>query len=344
MAAVLLAPVAAVAAEAPTTSREELMQKWDINRDGKVDEGEADVARSRMRRARIDAQMNSGTDPLTGRPRVPLDPVTGRPTQSAAGADAEDGGLILVPGNGERPLGLGGAAAHDATPAKPAAKDRDPLPGTRVTVPSVGVPSVQPRSPSGAGPNGGAPQPPATAGGGAAGDAAGRARLRPGMPPPLNPQASGAGQQARPRTLNPQARTAAPGEQGPQAAPGRPGIISGGVRAGAPAGRPGYGAGGPPTDLNAGRLPGGLPQTRGTPPATAGAAGTPRLGPGMQPRATVPGRSVATPSTQPGASGTPTLRPGMRPQVPLPGAGRSQAPATTPPRVPRVTPDDFYGR
>jgi hypothetical protein len=340
------------------------MQKWDINRDGKVDDGEADIARSRMRRARIDAQMNSGTDPLTGRPRVPIDPVTGRPTQSAAGADADDGGLILVPGNGERPRGVGGAAADDATPAKPSAKDRDALPGTRVTVPSVGVPSVLPRSQLGPGPTGSDAQPSGPSGGAAAEGAAGRARLRPGMPPAVNPQAgpqaANGGQPARSRTLNPQGRMGTPGgpgDPGPQGAPGRPGIISGGVRAGAPAGRPGYGAGGPPTDLNAGRLPGGLPQTRGTGPGTVGApggaaggapggaaGGASRLGPGLQPRATVPGRSVATPSTQPGTSATPTQRPGMRPQVPTPGMARPPVPSSTAPRVPRVTPDDFYGR
>ncbi len=45
----------------------------------------------------------------------------------------------------------------------------------------------------------------------------------------------------------------------------RSSAITGGVRAGAPAVRPGYGATGAGTDLNAGRLPGGLPSAQGHP-------------------------------------------------------------------------------
>ena len=43
-------------------------------------------------------------------------------------------------------------------------------------------------------------------------------------------------------------------------------IMTGGARAGAPAIRPGYGASGPKVDLNAGRLPAGLPPARGLGP------------------------------------------------------------------------------
>lgn len=46
-----------------------LLRKWDINADGRIDEREADVARARMRRERMDMQRQAGNDPLTGRPR-----------------------------------------------------------------------------------------------------------------------------------------------------------------------------------------------------------------------------------------------------------------------------------
>jgi hypothetical protein len=47
------------------------------------------------------------------------------------------------------------------------------------------------------------------------------------------------------------------------------GVVTGGARAGAPA-RPGYGAAGPKPDLNAGRLPTGLPGRRPAAPASGG--------------------------------------------------------------------------
>ena len=43
----MLSPPAA--AQAQASSREELMRKWDIDRDGKVDASEAEIARGRMR-------------------------------------------------------------------------------------------------------------------------------------------------------------------------------------------------------------------------------------------------------------------------------------------------------
>ena len=118
----MLSPPAA--AQAPASSREELMRKWDLDRDGKVDASEAEIARGNMRRARTEAAMHSGTDPVTGKPRVATDPVTGRPVppdaaaakRSELSAPADEDGLILVPGNGERPGVVGGAAAGTGAP------------------------------------------------------------------------------------------------------------------------------------------------------------------------------------------------------------------------------------
>ena len=313
----------AAAAQAPTVSREELMRQWDVDRDGKIDASEAEIARGRMRRARNEAMSNSGNDPVTGKPRVPTDPITGRPVPRDATATdrgglfapADDDSLILVPGNGERPgatdSGIGGTAGKDSPP-RPSRRDREALPGTRVPSMSSTLPSMAPRLPAGG------------------------------------------------SSTDPSQRPT-----GPSSAAGRPGVIAGGVRSGVPGVRPGYGAAAPTRDLNAGRLPGGLPQTRGVAPGTA--AG-PRLGPTQQPNANAgrlagPGSPVPRPgigpyrgatgqsspasSLSPAPPGAPSVgvpavpRPGMR----QPGGGRPvSATPNTVPRVPRMTTDEFYGR
>lgn len=334
-------------AQVPTASREELMRQWDINRDGKVDTGEAEIARSRMRRARNDAMLNSGTDPVTGRPRVATDPVTGRPraatdpvtgrpvpsAETANGGSmsgpAGDDGLILVPGNGERPgtsgSAGGGSAAGTATPPRPPRRDRESLPGTRAPTMSSTIPSVSPRLPAGA--------------------------SSPQIPGASSPQSSGG--------RDPQ--SAVNGQERPQ--PGtRPGIIAGGARPGLPASRSVPG-GGKPGDLNAGRLPGGLPQTRGIAP---GSVATPRPGSAMLPNAgrlagpapspgtgayrgpTAP--SMQSPSMSSPTMPSPTAQSGVVPNVPRPGVRQPNGgrPVTrtpnTVPRVPRMTTDEFYGR
>lgn len=336
----MLSPSAA--AQAPSASRQELMRKWDIDRDGKVDASEAEIARGRMRRARTDAVMNSGTDPVTGKPRVATDPVTGRPVPPDAAAanrgglsaPADEDGLILVPGNGERPEGADGTAAGTDMPPRPSQRDREPLPGTRAPSMSSTIPSVTPRSPAGVSagaplPNTGSRSPlmPSAAGrqtpfGGrqapsvgqgpmsprdaSSGELSSRARVLPGMSPGQNPnarssQSPGAGQDR-------------------QQLGARPGIIAGGVRAGAPGARPGYGAGGLPADLNAGRPMGQAPSV-------------PRPGIGPYRGPTPPGMpAVGVPSSP---------RPGMG-QTDR-GRSMSGAPNTVP-RVPRMTSDEFYGR
>jgi hypothetical protein len=345
MSQAMLSPPAA--AQAPASSREELMRKWDIDRDGKVDASEAEIARSRMRRARTDAVMNSGVDPVTGKPRVATDPVTGRPVPPDAAAanrgglspPADADGLILVPGNGERPEVAGGTAAGTDMPPRPPQRDREPLPGTRVPSMSSTIPSVAPRSAAGV--SAGAPLPdtgsrsprlppaadrqapsagyrapsaglgpmsPRDAG---SGELSSRARVLPGMSPGQTPNAR-----------SPQSRGAGQDRQQPGA---RPGIIAGGVRAGAPGARPGYGAGGVPADLNAGRPMGQVPSV-------------PRPGIGPYRGPTPPGMP---------AVGAPTV--GV-PSAPRPGMGqtdRGRSMSGTPntvPRVPRMSTDEFYGR
>jgi len=321
----MLSPSAA--AQAPAASRDELMRKWDIDRDGKVDASEAEIARDRMRRARADTMRNSATDPVTGKPREATGTVTGRPVPPDASAadrgglpdSAADDGLILVPGHGERPGAAGGMAAGTDMPTRPLQRDRESLPGTRSpampsTIPSVtprlsnGMPapdanSRSPRAAAAAGRQG--PPGPRDAGGG---ELSSRARVLPGAYPGASPRitpgmASGMASGQNPNARAPQSLNAGQDRQQPGA---RPGIIAGGVRAGAPSVRLGYGAGGVPRDLNAGR---------------------PTVQPPSVPR---PGIGPYRGPTPPGG-----------PAVGAPSATRTPS---TVPRAPRMTTDDFYGR
>jgi hypothetical protein len=321
------------AAQQPATSRDELIRKWDLDRDGKISDGETEIARSRMRRARLNAELGSGTDPLTGRPRADEN-ATGRagqairpePGSSPAIRPEGDDSLILVPGTGDRggrPLGL--AAEPEPQPRR----EREALPGNRAPelVPSVPQAAVRGSQPL---PNA---APSARSGGsllpgrenrgisrderspGAGRELTSRARMLPGGPPP-----------------------AVDGSR-PQPLPARPGVIAGGAAPGSaravpPAVRPGYGSGAP-SDLNAGRLPGGPPPARGIASGPPPAA---RIGPEAQ---SMPGRRLP-----PGMSG---VRPGLSSPPPLsapPRVGGTAPPTrpTTAPRVPRPAAENVYGR
>jgi len=50
-------------------TREELIRSWDLDGDGTISKSEADLARARMRRQRLEMQLGSGLDPLSGLPR-----------------------------------------------------------------------------------------------------------------------------------------------------------------------------------------------------------------------------------------------------------------------------------
>lgn len=98
-------------------SREELVRKWDLNSDGSIDEGEAEVARSRMRRDRAELQMKSGIDPLTGKPRIlavdEADPAADPPPEQAGPERPR-----AKPADGE--ASLPGTRVPDAKPPIPA--------------------------------------------------------------------------------------------------------------------------------------------------------------------------------------------------------------------------------
>lgn len=128
MAATALAVAADPVADgsAPTTrlSREELVRKWDLNSDGKIDKSEAEVASSRMRRERAEMRLNTGIDPVTGRPRGEPPPPEPPDLDEIFGADTEPA---------------------DADDADEAERDRPALPGTRA--PRMQAPRTQaPRS------------------------------------------------------------------------------------------------------------------------------------------------------------------------------------------------------
>jgi hypothetical protein len=87
------------------------VRKWDLNSDGKIDKSEAEVASSRMRRERAELRLNSGIDPVTGRPRDEQPP-TEKP-------EAPDLDAIL------------GVETDQPAADKPD-RERPALPGTRV--------------------------------------------------------------------------------------------------------------------------------------------------------------------------------------------------------------------
>lgn len=58
-----------VAAPQVGLTREELVRQWDLDGDGTISRPEADVARGRMRRMRMEVQASAGIDPITGKPR-----------------------------------------------------------------------------------------------------------------------------------------------------------------------------------------------------------------------------------------------------------------------------------
>lgn len=73
LAAALAATLATAAdpppAPPPRLTRAELVRQWDLNSDGKIDAGEAEIASSRMRRERAEMRLQGGIDPVTGLPR-----------------------------------------------------------------------------------------------------------------------------------------------------------------------------------------------------------------------------------------------------------------------------------
>lgn len=227
-----------MAAEGDATvapSRAELVQSWDLNKDGTIDEAEAEVARAKMRRAKLEL-LNK---PSANKPLVP---------------DVRDGGPAATPTRDDGPARLEGDPLGEAfRPAEPMPQKTDP----------------------------------------------GVAREPPKRDRDLN-----AG-----RPVNDGRRM--PNDPIPREKTGTGGVFSGGVRAGAPAIRPGYGASGPKADLNAGRLPAGLPPAQGMRPQVGSApfrTGLPGVGQarGGDPRGTAVRPGVIEPPRPPLVPSSPT--------------------------------------
>ena len=239
---------AAAPPSAPAITREELLRRFDLNFDGKIDQTEGEIGRSKMRAERKEEEERQQRehdmiDPLTGRPREEAKEI--EPKRKRRIISIDD----LLPGADD---------PADANDVDPGAAD-----------PSRG---------------GGSP-----------------------------------GSKERPRSAARQMPAApAPGN-------GRPGLLSGGLRAGAPPARPGYGAPStPPTGgskssrpLNAGRPVGSLLPGSATARPAAPAAGN-------------AGSRAAPAGGNPGAGQAPRL----------PQTGRSSAPQASPsaPRVPLFPP------
>ena len=214
--------------------RQELIKRWDLNTDGRIDESEADVARLRMRQDRNENQRNRGLDPLTGRQRVPttLNATglgAGRTDVLTENGTADESMLpestlpeSTFPLDGSDPLEI----TAEALPAKPK-KSAAALPGTRA--PQVVVPTQ----------NGSAK-----------------------APGPRAQNSTG----SLPVAGSNHAQEKSAEKSGVQRQTPRAALSTGGTRAGAAPVRPGYGSNVPINDLNAGRVPSGslqLPDVSG---------------------------------------------------------------------------------
>lgn len=219
------------AADPALTTRDELVRKWDLDKDGTIDAGELELARSKMRRERVELQLGAGLDPLTGRPRQEGDDPQSRDDDRSA------------------------PALPEPEPRRKSERDDAALPGTQLPDVRPPIPAARPQPPPApSARDGGSRSSAETNAGSPRRDAAGRVTFR-GL------------------------------AAGPES-----GVVTGGARAGAPA-RPGYGAAGPTPDLNAGRLPAGLPGRRPLGPASGG------LLPSLRDtRPTLPSPPPATPS------------------------------------------------
>lgn len=108
---------------APRLTREELIRDWDLDGDGSIGKSEADIARARMRRKRLEMQFGAGIDPVTGLPRG-IDGGAETPE-----AEADDEPLFQLP--------------PESPPGEPARTKPESLPGTRAPGPQPPVAGPQ---------------------------------------------------------------------------------------------------------------------------------------------------------------------------------------------------------
>jgi len=245
-------------------TREELMRRFDLNSDGKVDASEAAIAQSRMRQKRLAAQSNLGFDPLTGLPRgessgspLGVDPLAEIRTRSQQGlpqdaraslaGPGEDVGLML-PDLGEE---TAAPQPQNILPDEPADPEPAVTPPAAAESPIAPRPSG-PRRPTGRGlgaaqadPNGARKNGPVTGG------------VRAGAPPARLGYGAGAPSQ----DLN-AARRFPDQPPEPQAAPGRSPLSSAAGRGGSGVDGRSLGNGRPSSAAAAGRSDGRPAQTR----------------------------------------------------------------------------------
>lgn len=221
----------------PIGPRVPLLRKWDVNGDGRIDEGEAEVARARMRRERREMQREAGNDPLTGLPRRDREPVAGSGGEAAGRrADEDDTAEIGAESDTDD---------DDTSPRLPGTRTpRLVMPVPRPQPPVVGLPQGIPRASIYTQPPG-ATQPPSgpmSSGGRSSGRGQVGALTGPqtGGSAGLGSRAGWTGRWTQPQT--------------------------GGARAGAPPAAAGYGAAVPKRDLNAGRHREDLPSLQGFTP------------------------------------------------------------------------------
>lgn len=135
--------------ETPSVSggqtRDEMLRRFDLDADGRIDEGEAEAARSRMRRDKMEALQNSGIDPLTGRPRGTA------AGESAAGPPPGDDELLFPSGS---PTDTPRRKPDAEAEKKPAPKTAPALPPGRTPVITGGVRAGAPGARAGYGATG----------------------------------------------------------------------------------------------------------------------------------------------------------------------------------------------
>jgi hypothetical protein len=200
-------------------TRAELQRRWDLDRNGTIDEGEAAVAASRMRQERARMRMRRIIDPVTGRLLDDGDDRFGTdPAMTDDGTESWLEGATTPRRSASRAWFERWTREFEAA----ASADAEPVPGGAPS--SDDAPSTRPRALSLHGPIPGRPTAPTT------GDGLSVAARRDEGGVADRPTASGADATSSPRRPWP----------------------TGGLRAGAEPARPGYGSG-VTRDLNAGR-------------------------------------------------------------------------------------------
>jgi len=128
-------------------TREELLREWDLDGDGTISKPEADVARGRMRRKRLEMQFGAGIDPLTGLPRGIDDP-------AGEAGEGDDDELVfrlppeLPPVPRPRDDAAPGVRPPTIEPTAPrvTAPERPTAPGRSLTPAAAGLPTSSSRA------------------------------------------------------------------------------------------------------------------------------------------------------------------------------------------------------